>query len=280
MTKPFRVAYNIRKRYLETAKGDAGMKIHVLYLGRIECKKDNLVKCADKSEMIKSPISAILIEHPKLGNILYDTGNSPFYTAEYPEETLETYPIPEFISIQEALAQKGFLVSDMDLIVLSHLHFDHAGGLRYFAGTKAAEHVLVAEPELKNAFYQVMTGQPGAYVKALFDFSGICYQTINETTKLADDVELFIQKSHTPGVIGMRLTTQGGTLLVTGDTIYTRESYEKEIPPGGNINKTESEFFDNLNRIRQMQKEYQAEVLFGHDYEQIISWSTTDLSGS
>ena len=105
------------------------MKINVLYLGKIYCKRDNLVQCEDKSQMIQSPINAILIQHPELGNILYDTGNSPDYEQKYPVSVLETYPIPEFVSIEEALKEHGLTVNDIDMLILSHLHFDHSGGL-------------------------------------------------------------------------------------------------------------------------------------------------------
>ncbi len=200
------------------------MKISVLYLGRLECRKYHLIECDDHNEMIKSPIMSVLIEHPILGNILYDTGNSPYYSTEYPASTLETYPVAEFISIEDALKEKGLTPADIDMIILSHLHFDHAGGLRYFTGTKAMKNVVVSEAEFKNAFCQVMTGKPGAYV------------------------------------------------IVTSDTIYTCDSYQKELPPGGPINKTKKEFYDNLNRIKAMEKEYSAELLFGHDYDQVLKW--------
>lgn len=246
------------------------MNISVLYLGRIECKKDDLIQCSDANQMIKSPISAILIQHPTLGNLLYDTDNSPFYSTEYPKSTLETYPIPEFISIEDALKQKGVTPADIDMIILSHLHFDHAGGLRYFKGTRAIRNVLVSEAELKNAYYQVMTGHPGAYVKSLFDLDDIQFTTINEHTILAEDVKLFIQQSHTPGLIGIILNTETkGNLMVTGDTIYTKENFEKELPPGGSINKTTKEFFDNLAVIRKMAEQIDASIIYGHDYEQI-----------
>ena len=47
---------------------------------------------------------------------------------------------------------------------------------------------------------------------------------------------------------------------------------EKELPPGGTINKTTDEFFDNLKRIKEMEKAYHATLLFGHDYDQIMDW--------
>ena len=102
---------------------------------------------------------------------------------------------------------------------------------------------------------------------------GIRFQTICEDTRLADDVTLFLQEAHTPGVIGMRLKTEHhGTILTTSDAVYTAESYEKALPPGGTINKTTDEFFHNLAYIRKMQQEYDATLLFGHDYDQILAW--------
>ncbi len=250
------------------------MKISVLYLGHIRCKKDELSQCKDPSAMIKSPISAVLIEHPVLGNVLYDTGNSPFYRTEYSEEMRTTYPIPEFISIADALEQKGLTVNDIDMIILSHMHFDHAGGLKYFAGTKAIKNVVVAEEELKNAFFQVTAGQGGAYIRDTFDLKDIVFRPVKSDKKIMDDVSLFIQKAHTPGVIGLILSTKAkGTVIATSDSIYTREAYEEGLAPGGPINKTKKDFFDNLSRVKEMQKKYRAELLFGHDYDQITAWS-------
>ena len=250
------------------------MKISVLYLGHIRCKKDELSECKDASLWIKSPISAVLIEHPVLGNILYDTGNSPFYRTEYSEEMKTTYPIPEFISIADALEEKGLTVNAIDKIILSHMHFDHAGGLKYFAGTKAIQNVVVAEDELKTAYYQVMTGNGGAYIKETFDLKDIVFRPVQSDKKITDDFGLFIQKAHTPGVIGLILSTKTkGTAITTSDSIYTREAYEEGLAPGGPINKTKQEFFDNLDKVKEMQKQYHAELLFGHDYDQIMTWS-------
>ena len=68
-------------------------------------------------------------------------------------------------------------------------------------------------------------------------------------------------------------TENHGTIITTSDTVYSRESFDRELPPGGTINKTTDEFFDNLHRIKQMQKDYDATLLFGHDFDQIKEWS-------
>lgn len=251
------------------------LKISLLYLGNLGCNYYRIVNCDDKSRMYLSPISAVLIQHPVLGNILYDTGNSPFSRHEYGSHINEVYPVEEFISIEEALAAKGLSCRDIDRLIFSHLHFDHVGGLRYFAGTKAIRNITVARAELLNACESVFTAEEhSAYRKSLFDVEGAVYHTIDGTVELAPDLTLFVQQSHTPGVIGMIVKTQTeGNLIFTSDTVYTRESWEQQLPPGGNINKTTSEFFSNMERLREMQKQYDATMIFGHDYDQIMEWS-------
>ena len=110
----------------------------------------------------------------------------------------------------------GLTPGGMDQLILSHLHFDHAGGLAAFAGTQAFRCVLVAEADLKQAWWSVTTGQKGPYIRSLFDLPGIRFETIRDTTWLAEDLGLFVQQAHTPGVLGMILKTQHhGTLLIT-----------------------------------------------------------------
>ena len=78
----------------------------------------------------------------------------------------------------------------------------------------------------------------------------------------------------TPGVIGLILHTENhGNIIATSDTIYTAQSYREQLPPGGTINKTTDEFFDNIKRIQALEKEYDATLLFGHDIDQIVDWA-------
>lgn len=250
-----------------------GMRFSVLYLGQMEFPLFRLVDTKDESVMVKSPAAALLIQHPTLGNILYDTGNSPAYETVYTEAMLHDYPITKLVTVRDALAEKGLTPADIDLLILSHLHFDHAGGMKDFVGTKAIRNVLVSEPDLKNAYFSVMTGSGGAYIRSLFDVEGVQFQTINGNTRLADDLELFVQNAHTPGVIGMVMKTENhGTFIATSDTLYTGASFRTATPPGGTINKTTDEFFENLARIKAMKEAHNAALLFGHDYDQIMAY--------
>ena len=231
-----------------------GLKLRVLYLGKMEFPRFRLVECDNEATMVVSPAVALLIQHPTLGNILYDTGNSADFLKTYTPEMLHNYPITEMITIEEALAKEGLTPGDIDQLILSHL--------------------LVSEADLKQAWWAVTTGNNGAYIRSLFDVEGIRFETIHDTTWLADDLGLFIQASHTPGVIGLILKTEHhGTILTTSDAIYTADSYRQALPPGGTINATTDEFYDNLERIKAMEKNYNATLLFGHDIDQILDWA-------
>ena len=249
--------------------------LNVLPLGHLDCQYFRIVAGCDESRMYRSPVSALLIRHPRLGNILYDTGNSPYSRWEYGEAINSVYPVGSFVSIEQALSLHGLKCSDIDMIILSHLHFDHVGGLRYFQGTKAIKNVIVAETELQSACFSVFTGEEhSAYIKSLFDVEGVVYRPIRETTELAPDLTLFIQKAHTPGVTGLIVKTRTlGNVIATSDAVYTKETWETSTRYLRVINKGTEDFLANLQRLRDMQKHYDAVMLFGHDSEQIQEWS-------
>lgn len=250
------------------------MRISVLYAGRMDFLKKHLMDCGNDTEMICCLVPALLIQHPTLGNILFDTGNSADSAHVYPHAIADNFPVTDFVSIEDALAEKGLTPADIDILILSHLHFDHAGGLQYFKGTKAIKNVYIAADELKNAFYCAMTGDEKAYCRTTFNLDDILFHAIDGNTSLADEITLIPQRCHTPGVIGLLLKTKNnGNIFATSDTVYTRESFEKELPPGGDNIASQKDFFENLKVIRGIQKKYDATLFFGHDEAQITEWT-------
>ena len=251
-------------------------RVRILDLGNMTFSKKELVRTPDEAAMIVSPAQAVLIEHHELGRILYDTGNDEAWEATYSDDMKDTYPITKLVGIEEALAKEGLTVDDIDLLILSHLHFDHAGGLRHFEGTRAGGQVMASETELHDALYKAYTapgGISGAYIRPLYCLPGISFQPVpDEGMKLADDLVLFVQKCHTAGLVGMRVKLDGGWVIFCSDTVYTREAYEQQLPPGGAINETDDEFFENLKLLKIMEQTYQAEVFFGHDIDQATAW--------
>lgn len=254
-----------------------GLEVRIFDLGYLATIGEEIVAGLGDAPF-KSPISAVLIRHPEKGYILFDTGNDGAWPDTYPEPIKKTFPVAKFIKITDALKEEGIKANDLSMLVLSHLHIDHAGGLKYFQRTEAAKNVIVAEAELRDALYSTHItpdGMTGAYSRNLFSaLDGVGFKPVSGRIEIAEGVSLFEQHTHTAGVLGLEVELEeAGTLIFTGDTIYTQKSYDELLPPGGSLNAGTAPFRNNIEMIKEREKEKNATVLFGHDPDQVAEWS-------
>ena len=87
-------------------------------------------------ERIELPVNAYLIEHPKHGRILLDTGWSSDCRELLPPRLLKFYEpkIGKGETAAEQLEDMGLRPEDIDLVLMSHLDVDHTCALKDFAG--------------------------------------------------------------------------------------------------------------------------------------------------
>ncbi|MWV47989.1 MBL fold metallo-hydrolase [Rathayibacter sp. VKM Ac-2803] len=82
------------------------------------------------------PSNVFLYTHPSGRRVLFDTGYPPTLRGAGPIGALYRRILPPRITAGETidaqLRREGLTPGDIDLVVLSHLHPDHIGGLRYF----------------------------------------------------------------------------------------------------------------------------------------------------
>jgi glyoxylase-like metal-dependent hydrolase (beta-lactamase superfamily II) len=85
---------------------------------------------ADEKNRIPLGMRCLLVEHPD-ALVLVDTGvgnkESDKFAAIYGMENAPVGPVGP-TQLESALAEAGFSVDDITLVINSHLHFDHAGG--------------------------------------------------------------------------------------------------------------------------------------------------------
>lgn len=250
-----------------------GLRLKILDLGEMTFFKKELICTPDPTEQVVSPALAVLLHHPSVGYILYDTGNDPDWEHTYNDTMKQVYPITRLVSITDALAREGLTPADINLLILSHMHFDHVGGLRQFSHTHAGAGVIVSQAEYDCAMRECRT--PGsAYMASLFcDLPGIAFRTVEGCYELAPGVNLFPQHCHTEGLMGLRVELpETGTLLFTSDSVYTQDSDLHALPPGGAINRSTEEFHQNLALLHQMQAHDHATLFYGHDIAQAAQW--------
>lgn len=229
-----------------------------------------------KNLRMEIPVYCVYIEHPDLGKILFDTGVSHEWQKSWNPTMKSLYKIRYLNALEEKLAELGTSPEQIDLLIISHLHYDHAGNIRLFSNTKAGRKIMISRSEAREAFVRVNlddSGYSGVYLKSEFcDLPGIGYQLIDGDVHLADGLDLFVQNGHTPGVIGMRIETEeSGTYIFCSDACYSALNFEPPTKLPGLVMDPEG-YVQNMERIRAMKEKYKARIVYAHDVEDFLKW--------
>jgi len=243
------------------------VKIYGMTCGWLNMHMSDLI--GEGEGTLRVPVPAYLIEHPK-GRILFDSGmhKSIQDNAKGRIGGLAAYLGVEFEAGDEVaarLAQMDIGTNDIDFLVNSHLHFDHAGGNDAICDCP----VICQQREWEAAndpdFYESPafcrddydTGQDMKLIDGEHDIFGdgavVCIPTYG----------------HTPGHQSLKVKSDVGEVLLTGDACYLRQSLEELKLPGFVKDKEQSTA--SLKKIRELEARG-ARLIFGHDPDQ---WATT-----
>lgn len=245
------------------------MKLYCFEGGKLRCDKSLVTFGRDMGKTIEIPVPFYLIMHPR-GNVLYDTG----FARECATDPRAHWgaAVDSFMPLMgpeqyctEQLERIGLKPGDIQFIILSHLHNDHAGALKEFPNAK----ILVQRTELQWA-YTCDFFQKLAYVRADFDHPKLKYHLLegwreNPFDMFGDEaVKIWFTPGHTPGVQSLSLRLpHSGTLLLTSDACYTDENLKRNVLPGVGWNSEET--VSSIRRIRHMRDAYGMTVIPGHD---------------
>lgn len=198
------------------------------------------------------------------GTVLVDTGAHPSL-AHDPRSRLGAEAdhweilMSDDDSVVNKLAILGISPADVTDVVVSHLHYDHAGGLALLPNARV--HVQRAELEFaqRPAVYQ-----RGLYVAA--DFDGTRHwHTIDGDYDLFDDgaVRIVSTPGHTPGHQSALVKLEAGAVLLAADAAYLPENMtERHLPA---VVWSPDAMVASWRRIEELAAETSARVLFTHD---------------
>lgn len=155
------------------------------------------------------PVFVHTIEHPD-GVVLVDTG----MIDSTPELDEEWGPMPRSLPDE--------LVERVALVVNTHLHFDHCGGNRRFAGVP----IHVQRRELADA-----RTEEDYTIREWVDFPGAVYVEHDGEVEILPGVRLVPAPGHTAGHQVVLVETSEGTVVLGGDVGYSfRELGEGNTP--------------------------------------------------
>jgi N-acyl homoserine lactone hydrolase len=157
-------------------------------------------------------------------------------------------------TVQEVLARQELSIADLDGLISTHWHFDHAGGNRHFHGCPVLVHpdevtAYRAEPQVPD------------WVDLALDF-----HPVRDGDQPMPGVTLLHTPGHTPGHLSLLLEPHGeGPLLLTIDATYTRRNWEESLP-GAMVDPALG--MRSVERLKEIAHSHGANVFFGHDARQ------------
>lgn len=252
-----------------------GIKITPLFHGNMHADKEVLITGHPESFLTRGnhqptnrvwcevPSFTYLIEHPD-GRLLFDATISKHWEDEWLPEYKELAPYDDYTDeqlLENSLKKHGLGPEDIDYVFLSHLHVDHAGNARLFATTDTQ--LLLHDKEFTAAANREEDGD--FFLKVDYDVPGGRFVTLPGDTEIIKDVHALSVPGHTEGTMALMLHLEhSGTIILTSDACYLKESYESEV--GSAISANLEEWKRSLRKLKMMSRAYGATVIPGHDH--------------
>lgn len=259
-----------------------GTRVYILKLGNLEADSSfffegaNILRESDKNvaatqERRNLQMYTVLIDHPLNGLILYEVGpGKPGWEDKWGADVLDVYcrvnKDDEIQALDAAIKSVGYDILDVKHIIVGHLHIDHAGGLEYFKDRKDVT-VWVHEIELKHAVWGIATkSEIGSYLKYYIDLD-LQWNTFNEQqVDIFPGLVVHLSPGHTPGLSILQINlSNDGTLIFTSDHTIFRENYENGGRKQGYLMRDHYEWYNSTQKLRRLQRDTNARVIFGHD---------------
>lgn len=183
---------------------------------------------ADERNLIEAGFNCFVVENGD-HRILIETGGG----VRHDERAKERMRTPDPPRIREALAAHGFEPSSFDIVIDTHLHWDHAGGNTVDEGDRVV-------PALPNARYYAQRGEVEhareRHPRDAVSYRPVNYEPLIESgamrlldgdAEIAPGVELRVTPGHNRDMMTVAVRSNGATWLHLADLVM----YASNVTP-------------------------------------------------
>src|SRR6266404_2031604 len=140
--------------------------------------------------------------------------------------------------LETSLRSAGYTPEQVDLVLITHLHSDHIGGLttrdgrRVFSNAEVyvakaendfwlSSEIAAKAPKEAQEFFQAAQAISAPYIKAGK------WHTFNRSDEIAEGIKIVPLPGHTPGHTGYEFSSKGQKILFWGDIIHASRAQFK-----------------------------------------------------
>lgn len=249
-------------------------RVVLLTLGWEDLPKSWSVYGSSPDERLVEPVPGVLVETDG-GWLLLDTGFNPSLITD-PElrrrfhgafaGIVPILPPGEGDPLLDALDKVGVAKSEISTVAISHLHNDHAGGIRHFAGRVP---VHLQRWEYAYAIENPVEAERNGIYRIDFDDPAVDWRFADGDAEIAPGVTAVRTAGHTPGhqsfVVRYDQSVGGGGFVFAFDAADLQENIDDELAIGGVIDCDPQETIDHIRRLKAIARAEGLRLVPGHD---------------
>ena len=221
---------------------------------------------------VREPVPGLLLEVER-GFVLLDTGfngalvrDRALYRRFWGQRATKLERAGSGDPLDDAFALVGVDPRDVVAVALSHLHNDHVGGLRHFAGRVP---VHIQRRELEAAQADPMAAERNAMFRIDFDDPRIDWRFADGDVDIAPGVTALLTAGHTPGhqsfMVELDECAGGGGYVFAFDAADLQENLDREEPVTAAFGGDPRITLPSIRRLKAIAAEKGFRLVPGHD---------------
>src|SRR2546427_4941580 len=250
-------------QHLAIMRGMAVQALYALQNGFMGFERSGLFYGEFSSERVQIPTACWLVRSSD-AMILYDAGLSPRAVPGL----MRNDPLARFTEedlLVHRLDLVGLEAENVDMVILSHLHYDHAGGAAMFPKSE----LVVQKDEYAYAHHPASFFE-SFYYRKNFDLPGYRWRLLDGDTELLPGVTVLRSDGHTPGHQSLLVELpQTGPVILSGDACYWRGTGAKR--GGARAVAGPALALHSLKKLKTIARLVRGRIFPGHDP---VFWET------